>query len=172
MLSKEDIKVAILKECQICRRLFEEVDQEQLQNSLGENMWNLQELLATLSFIGIYTAEALKENDFIDKEHSRYEKMKSEAFAADWNSFPSLMEKQEKALSLFFENLSEDDLKKEAYHPLINHLPLNQALLEITLKFMVGYRMQLFLYLKANGKSELNGALCWSGIEEPYYSYR
>jgi hypothetical protein len=40
---------------------------------------------------------------------------------------------------------------------------LGAILVNTILKFLTGYRMQAFLYLKAAGRSELNSDNCWLG---------
>ena len=42
-----------------------------------------------------------------------------------------------------------------------------RALLEMALKPMSAYRMQLFLYLKQSGSTELNSMNCWVGMDPP-----
>ena len=42
---------------------------------------------------------------------------------------------------------------------------LGDALLGFPFKFLAGYKMQLFLYLKACGLTELNTLNCWFGID-------
>jgi hypothetical protein len=37
----------------------------------------------------------------------------------------------------------------------------------MSLKTLVAYRMQLFLYLKSCGVSEIGPANCWAGVDAP-----
>ena len=45
--------------------------------------------------------------------------------------------------------------------------PLGRGILDLPLRFLVGYRMQLFLYAKAAGAPKLGTAECWWGTPWP-----
>ncbi len=42
---------------------------------------------------------------------------------------------------------------------------LGNALMMLPLKWMVGYRMQFFLYLKSAGNTEIWTPNCWMGVD-------
>jgi hypothetical protein len=78
------------------------------------------------------------------------------------------MERQKREIVEFFEGFSDEELAtREAVEPTGQRVPLERALLDVPLRWMVGYRMQLFLYAKAAGNAEIGTANCWAGMDWP-----
>ena len=42
-------------------------------------------------------------------------------------------------------------------------MPLSQAILTTSVRFLIAYRMQLFLNLKASGLQDIGSSECWHG---------
>ena len=61
----------------------------------------------------------------------------------------------------------EDFFSRETTFPTGDKSILGAALVNLPLKFITAYRMQLFLYLKSVGRSELNTISCWCGFDKP-----
>ena len=63
-------------------------------------------------------------------------------------------------------DLSQEDLEqRETVFPWGEKAPLGRALLEMPVKFLTAYRMQLFLYAKAAGNDDLWTPDCWVGVD-------
>ncbi|MCC7159475.1 MAG: hypothetical protein IT281_08055 [Ignavibacteria bacterium] len=54
----------------------------------------------------------------------------------------------------------EDLLSKTVLIPWREKMPLGQAIIETSLKWLTGYKMQLYLYLRMN-KLEVDTGDCW-----------
>ncbi|BDD03064.1 DinB family protein [Aureibacter tunicatorum] len=170
-MDKKFLFDSVIRECEAIAYISKNIKEEYLAYRPAESMWSTQELMETLSFIGIYTAEALYHNDFKDKTHDRYYRMVEKHKDQTISEYLTALDDQKGQLIKFFETIKPEDLKKRvAYHPLIDKLPLGIALQEITIKFLTGYKMQLFVYLKTLGE-ELIGANLWSAKDSPFYSY-
>lgn len=162
MLTKNDVLDSILAECDICLHLASKLPEGALDYRPAADQRSTLELLRYISFCALGGALAMRDGNWDGYKACA---AKAEALAGD--RFPAAMQAQKQALRELFDGLSEADLQREATHPIGTKLPLGRALLEISLKWMVGYRMQLFLYAKAAGNDELWTPDCWAGVSMP-----
>ncbi|MCC6575314.1 MAG: hypothetical protein IT462_16180 [Planctomycetes bacterium] len=80
---------------------------------------------------------------------------------------PAALDRQATMVKELFAGINEADaLKKEVTVPWGKTATTAQWLLDLPLKWLTGYKMQLFLYLKQAGRAELATANLWRG-EEP-----
>ena len=90
-----------------------------------------------------------------------------EASSMEFEEFPAWLDRQTREVAdLLAEIPDEDFLTRRAQVPWKEEMPLGRALVETTLKFTTGYRMQLFLYAKETGL-EIGTANCWAGMDVP-----
>jgi hypothetical protein len=81
------------------------------------------------------------------------------------NDFVATLDREVAAFIKLVNSFKETDFAtKEATLPTGQRVKLAAALLNFGLKFLTGYRMQLFLYLKA-GQPELSTLNCWVGVD-------
>jgi hypothetical protein len=82
--------------------------------------------------------------------------------------FDAAMARQEAAIRDAVGPLSDRDLvERRAVLPTGAIVSLGVALIEIVLKALVAYRMQLFLYAKGSGNSTLATSNLWFGVDSP-----
>ena len=149
-------------ETQILKHLYSKLSTEQLDYRPADGMRSTLELLRYLSYCAIGTAEALVENDW-EKYHSR-------AAAAEGllsSDFPKAMDGQMAELEALIESLSAEDLSGEVDTPGGGRGTLGAALINHPLRYLATYRMQLFVYAKSSGCSELSTYNNWGGRDEP-----
>ena len=80
--------------------------------------------------------------------------------------FYNAMDKQLVNTKEVLNGLSDAEvIDRDTILPTNQSVKLGPALINFPLKFVSAYRMQLFLYLKSIGKSELNTFNCWFGID-------
>jgi hypothetical protein len=163
MLNKNDILDSLLTEIEIVRHLATKVPDNGLEYRPTEGQRNTLETLRYLSFCGIGGTLAM-----VDGDWDGYRKWAEAAETLTAEEFPAALDRQADALQLAFAKLSDEDFAtRKAKHPMGHEMSLRSSLLEVPLKWMVGYRMQLFLYCKAAGNSEIGTANCWVGIDLP-----
>ena len=98
---------------------------------------------------------------------------RAEAFEAEVDNFTSerFAEEMDRQISLIeaeFESLDETEATtRESALPWGTPTTLSAGLMDMTLKCFVAYRMQLFLYLKSCGVTEMGPANCWAGVDQP-----
>ena len=161
MINKDHLLETALRECDICVHLHGKLPAGSLDYKPGENQRSTLELLQYLSICGFASAEAMVNGSWQNYEsHAK----KAEQLSAD--DFPAAMEEQKNKLKSLFAEITNEDLStKTATVPWGQKLPLGQALIEILVKFLTAYRMQLFLYAKAAGNDELWTPNCWVGMD-------
>ncbi len=161
MLSKSDVLDAILTECDIAVHLHGKLPEGSLEYRPTEGQRNTLDLLRYLSFCAIGGSRAMVEGGW--EGYSEVAERSKTMEAAD---FPAAMERQKNELRGYFAEISDDDFAtKDAAKPTGETVKLGRALLDLPLKWMVGYRMQLFLYAKAAGNTEIWTPNCWAGID-------
>ena len=93
-------------------------------------------------------------------------KLKEEADKIGLDTFPAAMERQVAEINNRFSEFDKAELsKKETAMPWGKSIKAGVGLVNMCLAPLVAYRMQLFLYAKAAGLSELNSANCWIGVD-------
>ena len=166
MLSKQQFLESVAGETSVCKHLFNKIPEGGLDYSPGENMRNTLELLRYLTYCGLAPTEALlKENWELIQNHV------SAASSLEGPQFPQQMEEQQRQLEEMLQEVPEEDLKsRQVRVPWGAQMSLGEALVNLPLKFLTAYRMQLFLYAKAAGARELGTYNCWMGCDPPAQS--
>ncbi len=163
MLNKNDILESLLDEVRIVRHLTTKVPADGWTYRPTDGQRNLLEVARYAAFCAIGGTMAA-----IDGNWEGYSKWCDSTLEATPDQIPGALDRQEEALKDVIGNLSDEDfINKKMKHPLGHELVVGRALLELPLKWMVAYRMQLFLYIKAAGNTEIGTANCWGGIDMP-----
>jgi len=161
MNHKEQIISAIEKEIKICQRLYTKLPEGGLKYKPQEGMRDTLELLQTITAWGSSTAETYVCTD-PDEKDKIYEKYFGNIEAIKPEDFHKLMNEQLETIKTLLKDVSDDDLlTKPVTVPWGEEMKLGQALLETTLKWLTGYKMQLFLYAKMAGATVLDTGDCW-----------
>jgi len=159
---KEDIHESIELELHILGHLFSKIPAaslEALEYRPSPGQRSLLELLRYLSYAGIGGCLAAIEGGFdgFRRVAARAEEMPAE-------EFPAALARQKQEIAELFAGLTEDDLvNRVSKNPFGQEMSLAKCLLELPYRWLVAYRMQLFLYLKANGV-DLWTPDCWYGV--------
>jgi hypothetical protein len=82
--------------------------------------------------------------------------------------FPAAMRKQKADIEQYFAEVSEEKLAThQASIPGGGTAPLAVAFLNGPLKWLTGYKLQLFMYAKAAGNEFISTPNAWAGIDRP-----
>lgn len=161
MFTKDHLLNQLRHETKICKHLHSKLEAKHVDQKLGDNMRSTIELMRYLSCCGIVPAQSLVANDWSKAGDSIKE---MDTMNAD--GFAKAMDAQMAALEELLGGYSDADLaSKQATMPWGTTVSLGEALVTTSLSFMTAYRMQLFLHLKAGGRSELTTANCWMGSD-------
>ena len=163
MLDKNDVRDVLLKEIDICIHLHGKLPKGAESYRPTPAQRSTLELAQYLSHCGESGIRAL-----LDGNWSAWEANAKRAATMTLAEFPAEMERQKKAIAGIFETMTPAQFaSQEATMPAGEKLKLGRALLEGPMRWMTGYRMQLFLYAKAAGAKEIGTANCWMGIDWP-----
>lgn len=161
MLTQDDILDTLLREIEITRHLATKVPAGGYDYRPTEGQRTTLEVLRYLCFCGIGGARAMADGNW-----DGYKQWQSECAELSAEDVPAALDREAQALRDFFAELTPAAFDEQvAKTPLGEELPLGRALLEISVKWMTAYRMQLFLYLKAAGNEEIWTPDCWAGID-------
>lgn len=163
MLTKDDIRDALLKECDICLHLFGKLPEGETGYRPTPKQRSTLELLRYLTHCGVSGTRAMVEGTW-----AAFEEGEKRTSAMPASEFPAAMERQKREIAELFARLTDEQFaRQEAKLPTGETVKLGRALLDAPLRWMIGYRMQLFLYAKSAGNHGIGTANCWAGIDWP-----
>jgi hypothetical protein len=161
MITKDQLAASMLRECDIVIHLHSKLPAGALDYRPSEGQRSTLELLRYLAICASAGIRCMKESNWkLFAEH--VERVKE--MTAD--EFPAAMERQKQEIADFFAATSEETLAtQEAPVPGGAIMPLGAAILNGPLKWLAAYKMQLFLYAKAAGATELKTPNLWRGSD-------
>ena len=161
MISKQKLIESIEEEVRIVKHLATKIKAEHLKYRPAENMRTTQETLQYLSACGI---AAIKSGTSENKEVVAAYLEQAKQVTLD--TFAAAMDRELAEIKELLNSFSEEELlSRQVNFPWGQSEVLGMAFVNTTLKFLTAYRMQLFVYLKSAGMSELNTMNCWAGID-------
>jgi hypothetical protein len=163
MLGKEQLSGAMTKECDVAVHLFGKLPPDSFEYRPTPKQRSTTELLRYLSLCGIAGIQAMDQNNFalFQQIIDRNKDMKPDAFPAE-------MQKQKTEIENYFAGIDEKKLETQMTSlPGVGNVPLQVALLNGPLKWLTGYKLQLFTYAKAAGNESIGTANAWAGIDWP-----
>ena len=162
MYTPDHLLRSMRHETHILKHLHGKLSAGQLDYRPADGMRSTQELLRYLSYCGIATAAAL-----VDGDWEEYHRRATAAETLSSDDFPAAADRQMAELEALVENLSAEDLEREVDCPGGSRRPLGVALINHPLRYLATYRMQLFVYAKASGCSDLSTWNAWGGRDQP-----
>lgn len=161
MLGKDDILELILNECDIVLHLYGKVPPGGMDYRPTPGQRSTLELLRYLSYCAIAGAKAMADGDW-----EAYRAYAEAGAALPADDFPAALERQKSELRTFFEGLTQEQLETQtASTPVGQEMSLEKALVLLPLHWMVGYRMQLYLYCRQGGNDQIWTPNCWLGLD-------
>ncbi|MFB3787953.1 MAG: hypothetical protein ACE15F_16460 [bacterium] len=163
MFTKEQFIQSIQHETNICKHLYTKIPPGGLAYRPTPGQRSLLELMQYLTVIGSLTVQGLLRNDWSHVDEI-IEKSKSQT--AD--RFCEAMDRQCEEIKRLLQPVTEEDLLHKDTTTVINtSIKMGEGLVILALKFLTAYRMQMFLYLKGAGVTDINTANCWLGMDRP-----
>ena len=165
MTHKETLFNVIEKEVGVIKTLSAKITKEILSYSPMEGMRTTLEVMQYLTWCGASTITFFLLDD-PSKAKENYMKFMEEAKSVTPENFKERMDTQLTIIKGCFEKISDEDLiSKEVELPWKEPMMLGQAIMETTVKWLTGYKMQLYLYMKQN-EIKLDTGDCWIYTEE------
>ena len=161
MITKEHLAASLTHECDVVLHLFSKLPAGALDYQPSAGQRTTLALLRYLAVCGSAGIHCMVNNDW--KAFGRFTERVKEMSAEE---FPAAMELQKKEIQDFFASVSEETLRtQEASVPGRGPMTLGAAILNGPLKWLTAYKMQLFLYAKAAGATELKTSNAWRGTD-------
>ena len=150
---------SMLDEIRVIKFLASKVPPDRLGYRPTPEQRTTLELLQYLSCCGLRVTEVVLKQDPSLRDY--YGK---EAEEVTLQTFPEAMDRQGRRLKALFDKMPENMFAtKEVTLPWGVKTTIEGLVLNASLKFMVAYRMQLFVYLKGLGRTELSTVELWLG---------
>lgn len=161
MITKEQIAAQMMKECDIAVHLHTKLDPKSADYRPTPGQRSTLELLRYLAISGIAGTRCMAESDW--KVFSTFS---DRVKAMKFEEFPAAMQRQRQEIETFFNEISETSLEtQDAPLPAGGTAKLGVAILGGPFKWITAYKLQLFLYAKATGASDIGTANAWAGID-------
>jgi hypothetical protein len=164
VLTKAELVSALQKEVQILLHLASKVDQAQLGYRPTPKQRSTIELLKYLSMMGPALVRAAKAGAF---DGPTWTAASEAAAAQNWEQTLAAIAAQSDTYASLLADMTEVDLRSEIDPFGAGKLSRGAFLVTQVLAGCAAYRTQLFLYLKACGREELNTWNLWVGMDEP-----
>lgn len=165
MTHKENLFNVIEKEINVIKTLSSKVTKEILPYKPIDGIRTTEEVMQYLTWCGSSTVTFFLLDD-PSKAKENYQKFQEDAKTVTLDNFKERMDAQLSILKDCFEKFSDNDLlTKEVLLPWQEPCLLGFAIMETTVKWLTGYKMQLYLYMKQNG-IKLDTGDCWIYTEE------
>lgn len=160
MITKEQYLKSVLKEIDIIKHLAEKVTPEMLSYRPTGKQRSTLELM---QYIGHVTHTSV--SAYIAGDQNVYMELAKNGEGVSYENFMSKMDEQAEFVKSKLSDLTEEDMNRESTI-WGTTAPLSMQLLGV-LKNLVAYKMQLFLYIKANGNESIGTSNLWAGVDMP-----
>ena len=161
MSHKDDLIAILSLECDAAKHLFAKLPKGKaaLAYRPSPGQRSTLELLRYLSFCGVGACHAA-----LDGNWDGYTRVAKRAETMPAGKFPAAMDRQKKEIMKLLSGLGDRDLAaRKAKNPAGQEMTLGRALLDMPVRWLGGYRMQLFLYARSLG-ADVWTPDCWYGI--------
>ncbi len=159
MITKEQYVEALIGEINIMKHLAEKIQPDQLAHKPTESQRTLSELLHYLTYIFIAgTDGSVTGNPDAWKKYA-------DAPMPTLENFNELMNKEASEVKALIEPMTDEDLKQEI--PMWGRTQSKAMHLLGLLKIASAYKMQLFLYMKQSGTTNIGTMNLWAGMDQP-----
>lgn len=158
---KQHLLNNIVDEMKICRRLYSKIPQDKMDFRPKADMRSIHELLQYLCIVGtalpIYW---LKESDtdfFVE-----FDKKAAISKQMPYEQFLPVMNEQIELIKRLFHEIDEADLiQKEVVYPWGGKAPFGEAIIASSVKFLTGYKLQLFLLIRMCTEQKIGTPDAW-----------
>jgi hypothetical protein len=163
VLTKEELISLLQNEVRILLHLASKIDRNQLEYRPSPKQRSIIELLRYLTIMGPGLVPAIKTGTF---DGAAFGAAQAAANAMDFDQVLAAIEKQSAGYAQQLGQFSDADFRTEL-DLFGKKASKGSHLVFVVLGGCAAYRTQLFLYLKACGRDELNTMNLWGGADAP-----
>ena len=156
---KQNLLDSIEREIILLKRLAPLIEEKDLDFKPTEKVRSTLELMQYLSSIGSAMMRLFVKNDLNPDE---WVKIREYRKTLSIGNFEERLDEQWTAIKSYMAEITERDLlTKEVEVPWKEKMTLGMAIMNCPVKWLCAYRMELFLYLKMQGKTNLGTKEAW-----------
>ena len=162
---KQHLLNTIVDEMKICRRLYTKIPADKMDFRPKADMRSIHELLQYLCIVG--TALPVYWLNEVDSDFFAAFNIKAAAVKElPHEKFLFKMNEQIEQIHYLFDQINEEDLlTKEVTYPWGGKAPFGEALIASSVKFITGYKLQLFLYIRMCSDQKIGTQDAWFTTE-------
>jgi hypothetical protein len=162
MITKDQLVATLIRDCEIVQHLATKLSPDAYDYRPSSAQRSTIELMRYMSICMSMGLLSVTDNDW-----KRWGEAAKRANAMGPEGFHSAMEQQKEDIRAYFADKDEQFfLTHEGSLPPAHKLPLGAAIIGGPLKWLASYKMQLFLYAKANG-ADIGTSNVWGGMDLP-----
>jgi hypothetical protein len=162
VLNKQELIGSLQNEIRILLHLAGKIDRNKLDYRPTPKQRSTLELLQYLSIMGPGLLRAIKAGGF---DQAAWGDAVATSKAMNFDQVLGAIEKQSSFYAEFIEQFTDADLRGEVNLFGRGNVSKGSTIVNMILCGHAAYRTQLFLYLKASGRDELNTVNLWAGID-------
>jgi hypothetical protein len=163
VLTKEELIGSLQNEVRILLHLASKIDRKHVDYRPSPKQRSIIELLRYLSVMGPGLVPAIKTGNF---DVAAWQAAAAAADAMDLDAVLASIEKQSAGYAESLGAFSEGDFRGEI-EMFGRKSSRGSLIVNMVLCGFAAYRTQLFIYLKACGREELNTMNLWGGVDAP-----
>ena len=167
VLTKDELIQSLNHEVQILLHLISKIDPSRLDYRPTPGQRSTLELLQYIAIMGpIHVRGTVAPAFSIDEWRQMWQREEPRSKGLDLESATAEIARHREVFSELIAPLSDAELRAnlEMFGSTVSR---GSWLVRLVLNHYVGYRMQLFLYLKASGREELSTMNLWAGVDPP-----
>ena len=164
VLTKEELIGSLQNEVRILLHLASKIDRNKLDYRPTPKQRSTMELLQYLVVMGPMLVKAIKAGAF---DPPAWGAASDQAKAMNFDQVLKAIEQQKGAYADLLGGFSDQDFRSEIDLFGAGKTSKGSVLVNLVLAGCAAYRTQLFVYLKACGREELNTMNLWGGVDAP-----
>jgi hypothetical protein len=164
VLSKQELIGSLQNELRILLHLAGKIDRNKLDYRPTPKQRSTLELLQYLSIMGPNLLRAIKAGGF---DQTAWGEAVAKSKALTFDQVLGAIESQSRTYAELIEQLTDAELRGEIDLFGMGKTSRGAIIVNMVLSGHAAYRTQLFLYLKASGRDELNTMNLWGGVDAP-----
>ena len=164
VLTKEELIASLQNEVRILLHLAGKIDRKKLDYRPTPKQRSTLEVLQYMVVMGPMLIRAIKAGGF---DGAAWQAAVTEANASNFDQVLAAIEKQRSAYAELLGAFSDGDFRSEIDLFGSGKASRGAVIVNMVLGGCAAYRTQLFLYLKACGREELNTMNLWGGVDAP-----
>ena len=164
VLTKEELIGSLQNEVRILSHLASKIDRNKLDYRPTPKQRSTMELLQYLVVMGPQLVKAIKGGAF---DPAGWTEATNQAKAMNFDQVLKAIEQQSAAYADLLGGFTDQDFRSPIDLFGNGKTSKGSVLVNLVIAGHAAYRTQLFLYLKANGREELNTMNLWGGVDAP-----